>query len=165
VPKPPSPEASRQVVLFSVNQRVVPGLADIVKLTRCTYPSNVTTSAPGSSCCGPSRRPLWNLHLSPTPPALIFCPAARWLRSPSQSGSCLIDGQRLGDASCAIHRPGYVKCKGNREIPPNPQFRHSGQGFGASSWRQAPGCCIWPLGKASLPFEITVMLHVGLRVP
>ena len=139
VPKLPSLEASRQLVFFSVNQRVVPGLADIVKLTRCMYPSNVTTSALGPSYCGPSLGAHCGISAChPLHPALILCPAARWLRSPSQSGSCLIDGQRLGDAFCAIHRPRYVKGKGNREIPPNPQFRHGGQGFGASSLASSP---------------------------
>ena len=139
VPKLPSLEASRQLVFFSVNQRVVPGLADIVKLTRCMYPSNVTTSALGVKLLWPvSRRPLWNLRLSPTPPRPHLLPSGQMARVPSQSGSCLIDGQRLGDAFCAIHRPRYVKGKGNREIPPNPQFRHGGQGFGASSLASSP---------------------------
>ena len=153
VPKLPSLEASRQLVFFSVNQRVVPGLADIVKLTRCMYPSNVTTSALGSSYCGPSLGAHCGISAChPLHPALILCPAARLLRSPSQSGSCLIGGQRLGDAFCAIHRPRYVKARAIARFHRTPNSDMVDRASERARWRQAPGCCMWPTRKGKSTF-------------
>ena len=82
---------------------------------------------------------------------------------PKPSDSCLIDGQRLGDASCTMHRPGYMDVQGHHSplAVTEPQFR---QGFEASSLASSP----WLLHMANLEerstFVITAMLRCGPEV-